>query len=86
MASADAALRVCAPQVGAPVLMRHVATQQCLCAETQACATDFGTEREVSAWTVTGAGHRDALLAASQSKPEHDVVKPVTDANVWRFA
>ncbi len=73
-------------QLNAPLVLRHAATLQCLSAEGGASTTDFGVEREVAAWTATGAGHRDALRAAAHGKLESELVKAVTDANVWRFA
>ena len=85
VASADACT-ACVRQVGAPVLMRHVATQQCLCAEAQACGTDWGTEREVSVHTFAPAGHVASLQAAAASKPEAALLKAAAEANVWRFA
>jgi hypothetical protein len=73
-------------QLGAPVLLRHCHTLQCLSAEPHGSVTAFGNEREVAACTQTGAGHRFALTAAAHGKPEHAVVKGAMDMNVWRFA
>jgi hypothetical protein len=74
-------------QLGAPVMLRHCHTQQCLSAEPHGMSTDWGGEREVAAATQTGVGHRFALAAAQAGKTEGAVAsKPVTDANVWRFA
>lgn len=71
---------------GAPVLLRHAQTQQCLCAEAAACGTDWGTEREVSAWTAAAATHRDALARAAAGKPDADALKRAGAQNEWRFA
>ena len=72
--------------VGAPVLLRHVMTQQCLAAEDATIGTDWGTEREVAVFTFAPSGHVASLQAAAASKPEATLLKPAVDANIWRFA
>ena len=72
--------------LGAPLLLRHVMTQQCLAAEAFTMGTDWGVEREVSVCTFAPAGHVASLQAAAASKPEASLLKSAVDANVWRFA
>ena len=72
--------------LGAPLLLRHVMTQQCLAAEAAAVGTDWGTEREVSVHTFAPAVHVASLQAAAASKPEAALLKAAAEANVWRFA
>jgi len=72
--------------LGAPLLLRHVMTQQCLAAEAAAVGTDWGAEREVSVHTFAPAGHVASLQAAAASKPEAALLKAAEEANVWRFA
>jgi len=71
--------------LGAPVLLRHVMTQQCLAAEAAPMGTDWGSEREVSVFTFAAAGHVSALAGAAASKPEATLLKQAVEANIWRF-
>jgi hypothetical protein len=72
--------------IGAPVILRHVMTQQCLAAEAAAMGTDWGTEREVACHTFAPAAHVASLQGAAASKPEATLLKPAVEANIWRFA
>jgi len=72
--------------LGAPLLIKHAATQQCLAAETFSVLTDWGNEREVSAHNYQTAGHKDSLLHVNAGAPEAAVGKGMAEAfNVWRF-
>ena len=68
---------------GAPVVIRHCQTNQCLSVPGPAFANDFGDELEVAGHTASGAGNAYVMQGLATGKPDSMTTKAPGDVNAF---
>ena len=68
---------------GAPVVIRHCQTNQCLSVPGPAFANDFGDELEVAGRTASGAGNAYVMQGLATGKPDSMTTKAPGDVNTF---
>ena len=68
---------------GAPVVIRHCNTNQCLAVPGHSSANDFGDELEVAGHTASGAGNAYVMQGLATGKPSSMTTKAPGDINTF---
>jgi len=68
---------------GAPIVIRHCQTNQCLAVPGATVANDFGDEFEVAGHTASGAGNAYVMQGLATGKPSSMTTKAPGDVNTF---
>ena len=68
---------------GAPIVIRHCQTNQCLAVPGATVANDFGDEFEVAGHTASGAGNAYVMQGLATGKPSSMTTKAPGDGNTF---